>query len=386
MPIELSRRRFVQAAAAAAALPLLTSRVNAAGETVIDIVSDGDTNITDWWTNTLAPMFEKANPGVKLNVVITRANGGNDTVAQRVVAAFETKTDPKVDYFEEFDPRRVPGSAESGAFEAVDATKIPNLALANPAGLETKYIIPYRASQVLLAYNSEKVAEADVPKTWPDLVAWINKNTGQFIYCRPDKGGSGGNFVVRAVHEANGRDPSLFTADNYSDELANKLLTPAWAILKDLQPSLYDGGAYPAGNNPTLQLFADGAVSMISAWSDQALQGINLGTLPASTKLTQLQDLPFSGGFAWSAIPTQAAHKDVAFKLADFMLTPEVQAQMISDFGAFPGIKWDSLSADLAAKYKSVASTVMPSFPGGKWGAALNDGWYSNVATDVSRG
>ena len=386
MPIELSRRLFLQSAAAAAAtLPLLSARVSAAGDTVIDIVSDGDTNITDWWTNTLAPMFEKANPGLKLNIVITRANGGNDTVAQRVVAAFQTKSDPKVDFFEEFDPRRVPGSAESGAFETIDATKIPNLSLANPAGLETKFIVPYRASQVLLAYNSDKVAAADVPKTWADLVAWIKKNPGQFIYCRPDKGGSGGNFVVRAVHEANGRDPSLFTADSYSDDLAKKLLTPGWSILKDLQPSLYDNGAYPAGNNPTLQLFADGAVSMISAWSDMALQGINLGTLPASTKLTQLQDLPFAGGFAWSAIPTQAAHKDAALKLANFMLSPEVQARMIADFGAFPAVKWDSLSADLAAKYKSVASTSMPSFPGGKWSAALNDGWYSNVATQVTR-
>ena len=385
MPIEISRRLFIQSAAAAAALPLVVSRVSAAGETVIDIVSDGDTNITDWWANTLAPMFEKANPGLKLNVVITRASGGNDTVAQRVVAAFQTKADPKVDYFEEFDPRRVPGATESGAFETIDATKIPNIALANPAALETKLVIPYRASQVLLAYNSEKVAAADVPKTWAELVAWIKKNPGQFIYCRPDKGGSGGNFVVRAIHEANGRNPALFTTDNFTPDLAKKLLTPAWDILKDLQPSLYDKGSYPAGNNPTLQLFADGAVSMISAWSDMALQGLTTGTLPASTKLTQLQDLPFAGGFAFSAIPVQSAHKSASFKLANFMLSPEVQARMIADVGAFPAIKWVSLAADLAAKYKDVASTSMPAFPGGQWNAAVNDGWYSNVATQIAR-
>ena len=34
--------------------------------------------------------------------------------------AKKTNTDPKVDYFEEFDPRRVPGSAESGAFMPLD--------------------------------------------------------------------------------------------------------------------------------------------------------------------------------------------------------------------------------------------------------------------------
>lgn len=385
MPIELSRRFFLQAAAASAALPLLSIRANAADDIVLDIVSDGDTNITDWWTNTLAPMFQSANPGIKLNVVITRANGGNNVVGQRVVAAFQTKTDPKVDFFEEFDPRRVPSADKSGAFETISATAIPNLALVNPVALETPYLVPYRASQVLLAYNSEKVAEADVPKTWADLISWTKKNPGQFIYCRPDKGGSGGNFVVRAIHEANGRDPSKFTPDNYSDDAAKKAFAPAWDMLKDLGPSLYDNGSYPAGNNPVLQLFAEGAVSMISAWSDQSLQAISQGVLPPSTKLTQLTDLPFAGGYAFSSIPTQAAHKDASFKLANFVLTPEVQAKMIVDFGAFPALMWDKMPPDMAAKYASVASKVMPTFPGGPWSTALNDGWYSNVATQISR-
>lgn len=387
MTSHFSRRFFLQSAAAAtAALPMLSWRVAAAADTItLDIMSDGDTNITDWWTNTLAPMFEQAHPGVKLNVVITRANGSNDTVAQRVVAAFQAKADPKVDYFEEFDPRRVPGADKSGAFETIDAKKVPNLALVNPVAIETPLLVPYRASQVLLAYDSSKVADADVPKTWPELVAWIKKNPGQFIYCRPDKGGSGGNFVVRAVYEANGRDPSKFTATNFSEEAAKTAYAQAWEILKDLAPSLYDKGAYPAGNNPVLQLFAGGAVSMISAWSDMALQGISQGVLPATTKLTQLTDLPFPGGYAFSSIPTQAAHKDLALKLADFMLSPEIQAKMIADFGAFPAIMWDKLPADVAAKYKSVASTVMPSFPGGQWGTALNDGWYTNVAPQVTR-
>ena len=388
MTHELSRRLFLQSAAAASAtLPLVGWRISAlAADTItLNITSDGDTNITDWWTNVLAPMFEKDNPGVKLNVVITAANGGNDVVAQRIVAAMKTNTDPQVDYLEEFDPRRVPGATESGAFETIDATKIPNMSLVNPVAIETPLLVPYRASQVLLAYNSDKVAAADVPKTFADLIAWIKKNPGQFVYCRPDKGGSGGNFVVRAVHEVNGRDPKLFTADNFDADLAKKRFAPAWDLLKEIGPSIYDNGSYPAGNNPVLQLFADGAVSMITAWSDQSLQALSQGVLPDTTKLTQLTDLPFPGGYAFSAIPKNAAHKDLAFKLADYMLSPTMQAKLIADIGAFPGIAWDKLPADVAAKYQSVASSVMPTFPGGPWGAALNDGWYTNVAPQVSR-
>jgi hypothetical protein len=64
-----------------------------------------------------------------------------------------------------------------------------------------------------------------------------------------------------------------------------------------------------------------------------------------------------------------------------FMLAPPVQEQTLKDLGAFPSIEWSNLSPDLAAKYKDVVSTRMPSFSGGQCSAALNDGWYSNVTT-----
>jgi putative spermidine/putrescine transport system substrate-binding protein len=279
----------------------------------------------------------------------------------------------------------VPGAPESGAFETITVAEIPNLKMVIPAAIETPYVIPYRGSQVLLAYNSDKVAAADVPKTFADLIAWIKKNPGQFVYCRPDKGGSGKNFVIRAIHEVNAKDPSQFTPDNYAADLAKQRFAPAWALLRDLGPSLYDGGSYPADNNPVLQLLAGGAVSMISAWSDEALQGLAQGALPPSTKLSQLTDLPFAGGYTFASIPTEAAHKGAALKLANFLLQPEIQAKMIADFGAFPTVDWKYLPADLAAKYKDVASTTMPTFPGGPWSNALNDGWYTNVAPGIPR-
>jgi putative spermidine/putrescine transport system substrate-binding protein len=384
---QVSRRFFLKGTAAGAVGTIAfggSSVLAYADGQTINIVSDGDSNVTDWWTNTLKPMFEAANPGYSLNIVITRADGGNDVVGQRVVAAKQTNTDPKIDYFEEFDPRRVPGAAESGAFMALDESKIPNLALTSKAARETPYIIPYRGSQVLLAYDSAKVATA--PKTWPELVAWIKANPGQFIYGRPDKGGSGQNLVVRAIHEANGRDPSLFRIDNFNADEAKKRFAPAWAMLNDIQPYLYDKGAYPAGNNPTLQLYASDTVSMITAWSDMALQGISQGVLPPGTKLVQLTDLGFCGGYAWSSIPSTTRKQDGVFKLANFMLTPDIQAKMIADFGAFPGIEWKHLPPDLAAKYKDIIADSVPSFPDGDWTAALNDGWYANVATSLARG
>jgi putative spermidine/putrescine transport system substrate-binding protein len=136
MALPLSRRVLIQSAAATALLPLARGTALAA-TTTIDVCTDGDTNVSDWWTNTLKPAFEKAHPDLTLNIVITRANGSNQVVAQRVVAAKKTNADAKVDYFEEFDPRELPGAIDAGAFSKVDEALIPNYALLNPLGKET---------------------------------------------------------------------------------------------------------------------------------------------------------------------------------------------------------------------------------------------------------
>src|SRR5207253_1194649 len=113
-----------------------------------------------------------------------------------------------------------------------------------------------------------------------------------------------------------------------------------------------------------LQLLGNESVSMVSAWSDQSIQAIENGTLPASTKLVQLQDLPFPGGYAYASIPKNAKHVDGALLLANFVLSPEVQTSVLKDIGGFPAISWDLLPKDLKAKYADVITDNVPEWPG----------------------
>ena len=311
--------------------------------------------------------------------------GGNDPIVDRAYAAFKAGGDPKADYFEQFDPFRPEGAMDEGFWVEFSADNVPNYANVVDVAKETPFNLPYRGSQVLLAYDTTKIPENEVPRTWDELVAWIEANPGEFIYGRPDRGGSGRNFVVRAVHEANGRDPALFTVDNYDPELAQERFAKAWELLNSLSPNLYDNASYPAGNTPTLQLLAQGAVSMVPAWSDQALQAINLGVLPETTGLVQLEDLPLVGGYATSTIPTNAANLDCALKLANFVLTPEIQTSVVEDIGGFPAVSWDLLPAELRERFADVITDQVPDFPGGDWNSAMNDGWYQNVAPNVNR-
>ena len=380
----MKRRTFMIGAGAVAGASMLP-RIAFGAEGRIDWYTDSDSNILDFWTNTVKPAFEAANSGVTINLIDAGDGSGSRAIAERALAAMQTNTDPQADMMESHDAQIPAGGIEAGLWVNVREAGLSNIDKVNPGAWQTDYELPYRGSQVLLAYDTSKLDPADVPKTWDELVTWIHANPGQFIYNRPDKGGSGGNFVRRAIHQVNGLDPDVFTVDNYTEEFGAEALTPAWDILADIAPDLYDGGAYTSGNTQSIQLLAQGVVTMTVVWSDQVLQAIDQGVLPADTGLVQLQDLALAGGFSRMTFFSNGVNKDAALKLGDFMLSEEIQSAILTELGGFPGVSWDYVSADLRERFADIVPQSIPTFPGGDWQNAINDGWYRNVAPNVPR-
>lgn len=380
----MKRRSFMISAGAVAGMTMLL-RMSFAAEGVIDWYTSSDSNILDFWTNTVKPAFEAANPGITLNLVDAGDGAGIIAISERALAAQQTNTDPQADFFESADPLLPAGAIEAGIFVNIKEAGLSNYDKLNPAGIQSDYSMPYRGSQVLLAYDTTKLDPADAPKTWDDLVAWIKANPGQFVYNRPDKGGSGGNFVRRAIHQANGLDPSMFTVSNYTQEFGDEALGKAWELLADLAPSLYDNGAYSSGNTQSIQLLAQGVVTMAPVWSDQILQAMDQGVLPETTGLVQLQDLALVGGFTRSVVLETGTNRDAALKLADFILSEEIQSAILTELGGFPGVSWDYIDPELRERFADIVPQSIPTFPSGQWEAAINDGWYRNVAPNVDR-
>ncbi len=378
----MKRRAFMLSVGGVAAGMVLLPRGAFAEAGRIDWYTSSDQNVLDFWTNVVKPKFEAANPGVTINLVDAGDAPAQTAIAERALAAMQTNTDPQADYFESADPRLPAGAIDAGLYVNIKEAGLSNYSKINPLAFDGDYSVPYRGSQVLLAYDTTKLDPANVPKTWPDLIAWIKANPGQFIYNRPNKGGSGGNFVRRAIYEVNGNDPSKFTVDNFA-ELGETALNPAWDVLKDISSSLFDGGAYTSGNTQSIQLLGQSAVTMIPAWSDQALSAIKQGVLPETTGLVQLSDLALPGGFSRSAILANGVNKDAALKLADFILTEEIQSAVLTELGGFPGVSWDHIDPALREQFADVIPETIPNFPGGDWEKAINDGWYRNVAPNV---
>lgn len=387
------------------------------GPSTINVYIDSDTNIADWWSNTIKPAFESAHPEYTLNIVHTGAGGtGNGPIADRALAALETGDDPGVDYFETWNVLQPIGADEAGLWLEISPENVPNIANVIDSAMRASNgrDIPYRGSQVLLAYDSARlldilkaeglveddateVPEEYIPSTFPELMDWACQFPGEFMYPRPDTTGAGRNFVVRAVMEANNLEPSVFSVEAFVDQFGTTELTPAqiteineeyfmgaWDMLNELEPCLYDGGTYTSGAAATTRLLTDGLATMITIWSDQALQAQSMGLMPESVNYIQLEDLPMVGGYASSAIPVNSTNLEGALVLANYMLSPEMQESVVRVIGGFPAISWDELPAELQADFNDVITDNVPSF-GSVWQPAMYDGWYTYVAPDIER-
>lgn len=375
----MRRRDFLGTMAATALTGFTVGRARAAA-TKLDVFSSSDANIVDFWNAEILPGFSTANPD--LTAAITSGDGAAmATLAERAFAAMKTRTDPQVDLLEAVDPYHPDGSIKAGLWTDFSKAGYPDYAKLNPATLETPFKLPYRGSQVVLFYDGDKVQT--VPRTFPELVAWIKQNPGSFAYARPDKGDSGACFIERALQEVTGQKPELFKPDNYTAPYADPMFAKVFALLRDLAPSLYEKGGYSAGNTPSIQLLANGAVSMTVAWSDMALTAIREGVVPPSIKVAQLQDLPFTGGYSGVILPTSSAHAEAARKLAGYLITPEVQAKIVTKLGGLPSLQQSALDPSVTKVLADVKAASIPVFPS-NWEPALFAGWYRSVAPGVS--
>lgn len=319
----------------------------------------GDTNMQDLWEKALVPAFIKANPGFTVTVNLD-LHGERDAQTQaKLTAASQSGQDAGIDLV---DAGFVTTLATAGVMEPISKANIPNL-----DGVPDDTIkagqgggIPYRGSSVLLAYDTKKVSKT--PTTLDELLAWIKANAGQFTYCPPKSGGSGGAFVTTVLDKF--LDPAA--AQKLRTEFDKDAMsgwTKGFTELRGLNPSIYNKGTYPNGNKQALDLLSSGQISMTPVWSDQFITGQKTGTVPAYVNATQIANPSFTGGAAYLGVVKNSKNKANALKLANFMLSPESQALIAQQIAGFPVIPLSKLPADLQ-KLLSAAhpETLRPSY------------------------
>jgi len=162
---DLDRRSFLTSTAGLAAGFLIVPRMVSAAEGVINWYTGSDSNVLDFWANSVKPAFEAANPGITVNLVDAGDNAGIQAIGERAMAAKQTNTGPQADFFEASDPRLPVGAIEAGIYVNFAQANMPNYSKVNPLAIDSEYSLSYRGSQVLLAFGTSKLAQADAPTT-----------------------------------------------------------------------------------------------------------------------------------------------------------------------------------------------------------------------------
>ena len=342
----------------------------------IELLISADTNIQTLWNTVLIPAFVKEYPGYTVNVTFDR-NGLRDAQTfAKIVAAKETRRDPGVDLIDGGIAVRL---AQAGLLYKPSANLMPNLKDVSKLLIkQSNGTIPYRASTVLLAYNSKNVAKA--PATLNDLLAWIKANPGKFTYNVPSGGGSGYSFVQTVL------DMNLTADERLTMSLAaNKEIQAKWAkgweTLRDLNKYTYGkNGTYPANNAATLNLLATGEVDMGTVWSDQFASAKLAGTMPAHIKVVNIKSPALTGGPATLGIPVNGGNRTGARILANWVLSATAQ-NLIMDLPqrGIPVVDSKKLDQKLFENFKGIEVTEMraPYFPANS--DDVKSAWSLNV-------
>ncbi len=339
----------------------------------LNFYSSGDVNVKNLWEQNLFPMYQKQFPNVKFNLIFSQSGAGNQATFERLAAAKKAGQPSGIDIMEGI----VSDAADAGLLVKLDSLKIGRVARVeqNVFNRMKGFGLPYRGSSVVLAYDSAKLAKP--PTTLEDLIAWIEKNPGQFTYNTPDTGGSGNAFVTRVLRLGID-DKSASTFETGYDADLTKQWDAGFETLKRINAALYNGGQYSKNNAETIQLLAKSAITLGPVWSDQGLSALKEGILPPNIKLAQIKP-PFSGGSSYLGVSADSPNKTEAYKFLNWLLDEQAQTVVVDKMNGYPGVRLEFMGQDVRKRFAPFAKNFSFGFSS-KFGADMNRLWYEKVA------
>jgi putative spermidine/putrescine transport system substrate-binding protein len=215
-------------------------------------------------------------------------------------------------------------------------------------GLES----PWGSAQVVMIYDSERTPEP--PKTLGALIDWARRNPGRFTYpAPPDFTGSA--FVRHVFYHAAG-DVAVWQGP-LDEKRFEAAAGATFRLLKDLAPFLWrQGRTYPENPVRLGQLLADGEVDFaISYHPAEASKMILDGLYPESVRTFVFEEGTIANTH-FVAVPFNAAAKEGAMVVANFLISPEAQLKKAdaSVWGDFPAIDIGRLEPAWQAKFAAL--------------------------------
>ena len=196
------------------------------------------------------------------------------------------------------------------------------------------YESPWSSAQFHFVYDSARLDEDELPRSYAELSDWIEANPGQFTYMAPGPGAFvGTRFVKQLFFELSGGHDQW--VGEFNEDLYNEWAPQVWQTLIDWQPNLWrEGETYPSNQPETDQLFANGETAFTFTQSPSgAAPAIAAGLVPPTSQAFSFNDYMI-GDFNYVAIPFNAPNKAAALVTANLILRPDRQAfQVQPEYG-----------------------------------------------------
>ena len=183
---------------------------------------------------------------------------------------------------------------------------------------------PWGSAQFQFVYDTSRMSEADLPRSYVELGEWITAHPGRFTYPAPPSF-HGTRFIKQALYELAGGAHSWIGP--LDDDAISDGASPLWEFLREIEPSLWrSGSTYPPDIADLDRLFANGEVDFTFTQLPGGIQAeIDAGLLP-STAQPFVFDTGTIGDFHYLGIPTNAGDAAAAMVFANLVLEPDLQA------------------------------------------------------------
>ncbi|RVU38034.1 ABC transporter substrate-binding protein [Hwanghaeella grinnelliae] len=239
-------------------------------------------------------------------------------------------------------------------FKLVDTDEKPTTVLdftVPTDGLES----PWGMAKLVFVHDTAVLS--DPPKSIAAILEHAKANPGRITYPAPPDF-TGTTFLKQALYELVENPVDLLSP---AGENFDAVTAPLWNYLDALSPLMWrEGRDFPKTGTAQRQLLSDGAVDLSYSFNiGEASSAIAEGLLP-DTARTYVLDGGTIGNTHFVAIPFNAAHKDGAMVVANFLLSPEAQARKAHPdiWGEQTVLSMDRLSDDDRALFENLPRGV----------------------------
>ncbi|MBC2581499.1 extracellular solute-binding protein [Clostridium sp. DJ247] len=355
-----------------------STKSTSAKTTTINFYSGGSDNVRVTWEKVIKE-FSAKNPDVKVNLQFIASGPSSQAAVDKLIAsekAGQKETDIDVVEVSDNEIARLFKEAGKDSVISLSKDKIPNLKdVKFQSSVAQDKALVFRGTTVVLAYNSDKIK--DVPKTDKELYDWIKKNPGRFAYNDPSTGGSGASFVISSIYNSLPEEAILSNDEKWTQQWNTGI-----NLLKELHPYMYKASGkvqYPSKNQGTLDLLANGQVDMIPAWADMTLNQLDKGTLPKSTKITQITP-SLNGGVQALVIPSKSKNQEAAAKFLNFVDSVDGQKIFVESQKAIPVIDSSKLPKETVTMLAGLEIKTFRPYTIGALDKAVYKRWQDEVA------